>query len=273
MADKISSDQEPNDGASPILVNKPRQASTPIDEESNRGADLANESSVSFCERSSDSSILRYSADKSSSYYQDLSPEKRFKDLLNSGLFESIAEDISTEKTDEAEIQPFEPKRLRFSNESTNISFQDLPSIHEDVPPNTPDVSKLEEKLIAEAMRQEEIMKKSLESHILFKSDDILIPQGKRDDDSEKVEDKKVEPETRTNVIVPYEDTRSLNSKETQRKKRTMDSLEALKKLVPGLNENSEEKEVYEMTAKYIEFMKKYVSPDFDKSFLMKQIM
>ena len=48
--------------------------------------------------------------------------------------------------------------------------------------------------------------------------------------------------------------------------------MEALKRLVPGLEPDAKENKVCEMTIKYIEFMKTHVGSEADKEFLMNQI-
>ena len=48
--------------------------------------------------------------------------------------------------------------------------------------------------------------------------------------------------------------------------------MEELKRLVPGLVSKSAEIEVYEMTVKYLEFLKSQIGLEVDKEFLMKQI-
>ena len=46
-----------------------------------------------------------------------------------------------------------------------------------------------------------------------------------------------------------------------------------LKIIIPGLHEASTDLEVFEMTAKYIEFMRTFVDIEHDKQFLQSQIL
>ena len=62
-------------------------------------------------------------------------------------------------------------------------------------------------------------------------------------------------------------------SREMQRRKRMQSAIQRLKNIVPGLTENSNEMEVLNMTAKYIEFMRHFVDVEHDKQFLMSQIL
>ena len=50
-------------------------------------------------------------------------------------------------------------------------------------------------------------------------------------------------------------------------------AIQRLKNIVPGLDENSREMEIMNMTAKYIEFMRHFVDVEHDKQFLMSQIL
>ena len=58
-----------------------------------------------------------------------------------------------------------------------------------------------------------------------------------------------------------------------QRRKRMQSAIQRLKNIVPGLDENSSEMEIMNMTAKYIEFMRHFVDVEHDKQFLMSQIL
>ena len=64
----------------------------------------------------------------------------------------------------------------------------------------------------------------------------------------------------------------NISLQEKQRRQRTRKGIDALKTVVPGLNNQSSEIEVFEKTVKYIYFMKSKVGPEVDKEFVMKQI-
>ena len=50
-------------------------------------------------------------------------------------------------------------------------------------------------------------------------------------------------------------------------------AINKLKIIIPGLHEASTDLEVFEMTAKYIEFMRTFVDIEHDKQFLQSQIL
>merc|ERR1712228_735242 len=147
-----------------------------------------------------------------------------------------------------------------------NLNFSLLSSIDDslssfvenDAPPNTPNTSTLEEQLIEEAQKQEvqlkqhlENMAKESEENIQEKPKIMTVQSATNIDTGVRV---KVNPEN-----------------EKQRRHRTREGIDALKTLVPGLNNKSSEIEVFERTVKYIYFMKSKVGPEVDKEFVMKQ--
>merc|ERR1711890_40021 len=133
-----------------------------------------------------------------------------------------------------------------------NISFTMAPP-----PPNTPNQSNLEDEIIKEAQRQEMMLKMHMEKNILNfdeeNKDDTPDPSGENRD------------------IQAYDSTMPCGSREMQRRKRMQSAIQRLKNIVPGLNENSSEMEIMNMTAKYIEFMRHFVDVEHDKQFLMSQ--
>jgi len=136
-----------------------------------------------------------------------------------------------------------------------NVSFTMAPP-----PPNTPNQSNLEDEIIKEAQRQEMMLKVHMEKKILNFANEN---QDEISTDSSEV----------NHDIQTYDPTVPTGSREMQRRKRMQSAIQRLKNIVPGLTENSNEMEVLNMTAKYIEFMRHFVDVEHDKQFLMSQIL
>ncbi len=77
-----------------------------------------------------------------------------------------------------------------------------------------------------------------------------------------------VELMTREARISPCNPAESLNEREVARRERIQSSLDLLRKLVPGVRDDSDKVEVYEKTSKYVLFLKSKVGAQFDVDFL-----
>lgn len=160
-----------------------------------------------------------------------------------------------------------QPEALNFSDDSTNVSLPLAPP-----PPNSPCAtdSMLEEELAKEAKRQEQRLKEHLEIQAVLQ---LFDSSPNSEAVRRKRPKKNVGYAEEIPMIEPFEVTLTASAKERQRRKRNLSAIMNLKKIVPGLSENSSETEVCELTAKYIFFLKKKVGPDHDKGFLRTQIL
>lgn len=112
--------------------------------------------------------------------------------------------------------------------------------------------SPLENELVEEAIRLENLSKKTQQS---CQSNSI----------QEKVQ---------TPVIEAHHSKRSVSAKETQRRQGTKTCMADLKALVPGLTELSSDIETCQVATDYIAFLKTFVDEqEFDQEFLMSQII
>jgi len=144
------------------------------------------------------------------------------------------------------------PNRLDFSifvspsSIVSDVSLNLKDPLLGDAPPNTPNLSNLEEELTKKAQQQEENLKEHLGN---------LTPRTGFQQKGKKRGRKQLDFDS-----------------EKDRKMRKNKAMEELKRLVPGLVSKSAEIEVYEMTVKYLEFVKSQIGLEVDKEFLMKQI-
>lgn len=149
-----------------------------------------------------------------------------------------------------------------------------------------PSMDTLEDDLIAVAQKLEETEKgknlneksrKESKNSItgLFKAsennDDAQSKQRRKKNSGSQL--KRGVSDSESSRIQPYEATRTVNAKEIQRRKRNRTSVQKLKEIIPCIEDDAGEIETCEMAAKYIFFMKTQVGPQFDKDFLMQQIL
>ena len=158
-------------------------------------------------------------------------------------------------------------------------------------PPNTPNCSRLEDELKDECQRQENQLKEHLRSknvlQIFSDSDYVPLNEAKR----RKRRPASIPPLFTSPKIDPYMNGQSVSlnlrtnsnhyshcgfqvsAKETSRRRRTSVSIQRLCKIVPGVNDKTDDTKALELAAKYILFLKTKVNPDHDKEFLRKQII
>jgi hypothetical protein len=162
---------------------------------------------------------------------------------------------------------------------ASQLSFSDLDESLPIAPPppNSPDISFPTHELELEAKRQEDKIKQRFEAATtileLFKPPSKEMQELAKRRRSSNIGTSVVKNEETVPTIEPYEVFSSVAAKEAMRRKRTQTSVTTLKKIVPGLGEDSNEAEVYEMTAKYIFFLKTKLAPDHDIEFLKGQIL
>jgi len=161
-------------------------------------------------------------------------------------------------------------------------------------PCNTPDDASLMDALKREAKRQEKEIKDALLLHQdkfnlasvqqqLFKTPEQLpaaatdpSPSGaaaakkrrNRKDMCAGMTAAELEQFSNDTKITEYRSPMSVNDKEVRRRNRISSCISMLRKIVPGVTEDTENTEVFEASAKYIAYLKQRVGKEFDKEFL-----
>lgn len=180
---------------------------------------------------------------------------------------------------------PF-PSRVNpsFMNDEPMVQFVDVDHIvmAPAVPFNTPDDSDLIEELKRVAKKQEGQIRERLQARNLldqfcspsssdgsgrkkFRRKNTVLSANTTEDDVEKM--------SIDSKVVEFHAPSNMNEKETIRRKRISCAISMLRQIVPGVDDSSDNTEIYEMTAKYILFLKDKLGSEHDKDFLKDQII
>ena len=139
------------------------------------------------------------------------------------------------------------------------------------VPNNSPDDSAIQDFLAEQAKKQEEQVKKRLRSDIdNFKTPSRIVmkrPKKRLRLTEEGTDLSSIPMATPEDRISVYNDE-SLATKRRAKRASFNAAIDLMKKLVPGTKDMTEESEIFEMTSKYVLFLKKRIGDEFDKEFL-----